>query len=149
MCDGFDFLERDPDASESLRLVKVSGESFGAPARPHASVCCPATTAQIQSERHCLQRSIRLLLQSPSSATLRWSATASICANEQRDNEFVVPPMFADHCALAVMVKVPEATALLEYPLATAMAFKVVVDETVSGPVYRFDAGVGLVPSIV
>jgi hypothetical protein len=60
-----------------------------------------------------------------------------------------VPLMLADHCALAAMVKVPEATALLEYPLATAMAFKVVVEETVSGPVYSFEAGVGLVPSIV
>ena len=44
---------------------------------------------------------------------------------------------------------VAEATALVVYPLATAMAVMVSVEDTVIGPTYLVDAVVGVVPSVV
>jgi hypothetical protein len=48
-----------------------------------------------------------------------------------------------------LIVYVPEATALLLYPAATAIALIVVVALTVMGPVYGVDAVVGVEPFVV
>ena len=47
------------------------------------------------------------------------------------------------------MVYVADATALFEYPVATAMASRVSVAETLMAPVYFVDEVVGVVPFVV
>ena len=49
----------------------------------------------------------------------------------------------------AFLVKVALATALSEFPDFTAIAFTVVVADRVSGPEYRVEAVVGVVPFVV
>ena len=48
-----------------------------------------------------------------------------------------------------LIVYAAEATALIAFPVATAIAFSVVVELIVSPPEYAFDEVVGVVPSVV